>query len=84
VPTIRQLARLCALAVDNASLYREATEAVRVREEFLAATSHELRTPLSEIKGFVTTLLRTDAASAPRQPWSGPSAPASVEYRAGC
>jgi two-component system, OmpR family, sensor histidine kinase KdpD len=31
-----------------------------VREEFLATTSHELRTPLSEIKGFVTTLLRTD------------------------
>jgi signal transduction histidine kinase len=61
VPVIQQLARQCALAVDNAALYREAQEAVRVREEFLATTSHELRTPLSEIKGFVTTLLRTDA-----------------------
>jgi len=57
---IEQLARLCALAMDNAVLYREAQNAVRVREELLAATSHELRTPLSEIKGFVTTLLRTD------------------------
>jgi signal transduction histidine kinase len=61
VPVIQQLARQCALAVDNADLYRQAKEAVRVREEFLATTSHELRTPLSEIKGFVTTLLRADA-----------------------
>jgi signal transduction histidine kinase len=60
LPLVQQLARQCALAVDNARLYREAQEAVRVREEFLATTSHELRTPLSEIKGFVTTLLRTD------------------------
>ncbi len=57
---VQQLARQCALAVDNARLYRDAQDAVRVREEFLATTSHELRTPLSEIKGFVTTLLRTD------------------------
>jgi signal transduction histidine kinase len=57
---VQQLARQCALAVDNARLYRDAQDAVRVREEFLATTSHELRTPVSEIKGFVTTLLRTD------------------------
>jgi signal transduction histidine kinase len=61
VPLVQQVARQCALPVDNARLYHEAREAVRVREEFLATTSHELRTPLSEIKGFVTTLLRTDA-----------------------
>jgi signal transduction histidine kinase len=60
LPLVQQVARQCALAVDNARLYREAQDAVRVREEFLATTSHELRTPLSEIKGFVTTLLRTD------------------------
>jgi signal transduction histidine kinase len=60
LPLVQQLARQCALAVDNALLYRDAQEAVRVREEFLATTSHELRTPLSEIKGFVTTLLRPD------------------------
>ena len=60
LPLIQQLARQCALALDNARLYREAQEAVRLRDEFLAATSHELRRPLSEIKGFATTLLRTD------------------------
>lgn len=57
---IQQLTRLCAQAVDNASLYQAAVEAARVHEESLATTSHELRTPLSEIKGFVTTLLRSD------------------------
>jgi signal transduction histidine kinase len=61
VPVTQHLARQCALAVENADLYREAKEAIRVREEILATTSHELRTPLSGIKGFVTTLLRPDA-----------------------
>jgi two-component system, OmpR family, sensor histidine kinase KdpD len=37
-----------------------AREAVRMRDEFLAATSHELRTPLSHIKGFVSTLRKVD------------------------
>jgi two-component system sensor histidine kinase KdpD len=35
-------------------------QAVRVRDEFLAATSHELRTPLAHIKGFVSTLRQVD------------------------
>jgi two-component system sensor histidine kinase KdpD len=35
-------------------------QAVRVRDEFLAATSHELRTPLAHIKGFVSTLRQAD------------------------
>jgi signal transduction histidine kinase len=60
LPLIQQLARQCAQALANARLYHEATEAARVREESIATTSHELRTPLSEIKGFVTTLLRSD------------------------
>ena len=32
----------------------------RVRDELLAATAHELRLPLSHIKGFVSSLRRTD------------------------
>ena len=32
----------------------------RLRTELLANVSHELRTPLASIKGFVSTLLRTD------------------------
>ena len=57
---IRRLARQCAQAVDNARMFNEVTEAARASEESIATTSHELRTPLSEIKGFVTTLLRSD------------------------
>jgi PAS domain S-box-containing protein len=54
------LGRRCALALENARLYRAAQRAVAARDEFLAATSHELRTPLSHVKGFVSTLRRTD------------------------
>jgi signal transduction histidine kinase len=36
-----------ALAIDNARLFQQAQESVRVRDDFLAVASHELRTPLS-------------------------------------
>jgi signal transduction histidine kinase len=42
-----ELARRFALAVDNARLYREAKEAVRVRDKFLSIAAHELRNPLT-------------------------------------
>jgi K+-sensing histidine kinase KdpD len=60
VALAEELAHRCALAIDNARLYHAAQEALRAREEFLAATSHELRTPLTHIKGFVSTLRQTD------------------------
>jgi PAS domain S-box-containing protein len=41
------LADRCSLAIDNACLYREAQNAVRLRDEFLSIASHELRTPLT-------------------------------------
>jgi len=47
-----------ALAVENARLYRDAQEANRMKDEFLAILSHELRTPLNSMLGWVT-LLRT-------------------------
>ncbi|WP_084609962.1 GAF domain-containing protein [Archangium violaceum] len=54
----RELARLAALAIDNARLYREARDAIRLREEFLSIASHELRTPITAIQLHVQELLR--------------------------
>jgi hypothetical protein len=44
------LARRAGMAVENARLYREAREAVQVREDFLAIASHELKTPLTGLQ----------------------------------
>jgi signal transduction histidine kinase/HAMP domain-containing protein len=59
-----ELARRAALAVDNARLYREAQDAVRARDEFLARASHELRTPLTVVNGHLALLDRKGGADA--------------------
>ena len=59
-----ELARHAALVIDNALLYREAQEADRRKDEFLAMLGHELRNPLAAI-----------VMAAGRLRWNGASDP---------
>jgi PAS domain S-box-containing protein len=45
-----ELGRRAATAIDNARLYKEAQEAIHLREQFLSIASHELKTPLTSVK----------------------------------
>lgn len=44
-----ELGQRVALLVDNARLYREARDAIRMRDDILAVVSHDLRNPLNTI-----------------------------------
>ncbi|HYO66867.1 MAG TPA: PAS domain S-box protein [Archangium sp.] len=54
----RGLADRAAVAIDNARLYQQAQEAVRVREDVVAIVSHDLRNPLNAISLSATLLER--------------------------
>jgi signal transduction histidine kinase len=53
---IEDLALRAAQAIDNARLYREAQDAIRVRDQFLSVASHELKGPLTSLLGFAQVL----------------------------
>lgn len=65
VEIARELGRRAGLAVDNARLYHEAQQAVRLREDVLAVVSHDLRNPLGAIDLSASLLLQR--ASEPHQ-----------------
>jgi signal transduction histidine kinase len=49
VKVAEEVARRAGMAIENARLYRDAQDAIRVREDFLSIASHELRTPLTSL-----------------------------------
>lgn len=58
LPLLRELAARAGTAVDNTRLLHEATEAIRLRDDFLAIASHDMRTPLAAILGYLQLALR--------------------------
>ncbi len=63
------IADLFAVAIENAQLYARVREALRLREEFLAAAAHELKTPVSTIKLSTASLLRMVGQSPRERRW---------------
>jgi len=53
---------LAGIFLENAELYRDAAEANRAKDEFLATLSHELRNPLGAITNAVSALERRGGA----------------------
>jgi signal transduction histidine kinase len=71
----QDLARRCALAIDNARLFCSAQQAIAARDQFVSIAAHELRAPLSRLKSHAEVLLlqsedRLDELGHERLVWS--------------
>ncbi|REG20530.1 NO-binding membrane sensor protein with MHYT domain [Archangium gephyra] len=68
---VQELGRRAGSAVENARLFHEAQEAIRVRDEFLSIASHELNTPLTPLMMNLQRLHRTVANGGGEQELKG-------------
>jgi signal transduction histidine kinase len=57
-----EMGRRAGQALDNARLYAQSREAIRLREQFLAIASHELKTPMTSLSLGVESLDRWNRA----------------------
>ncbi len=62
----QDLATRAAVAIDNARIYQQASDANRLKDDFLATLSHELRTPLNAVLGYAK-MLGMNVLDAPKQ-----------------
>ena len=53
-----QLAQLASATIENARLYQNAQDAIRLRDELFTIVSHDLKNPVATIKGFAQLLKR--------------------------
>lgn len=60
-----ELARIAALAIDNARLYSEANQAIRARDEMLRVVSHDLRNPIGAMATAAALVLDDSDAHSP-------------------
>lgn len=56
VAMAEELAHRASLALENATLYREAQQAISMRDDFIAVASHELKTPVTSLKMYAQVL----------------------------
>ena len=52
----QNIANRAAVAIENARLFRQVQDTVRVRDEFLSIAAHELRTPVTSLSGYAQLL----------------------------